>query len=301
MLIRAPAKLSGRASSEEPDSVSRGIKAESAPGRRSRAGAAAEAQRHDRAAQRLSPSRADRDSGRKEGAAHKRAQRESADASGGSDRRKGSGDRRAVAVQTVPAASKEVPPGFDSGSASRQDEQRRRPGIGLIRSLVGAQTAAVPRADKDQSPAPKATLAAKSDAPPAETAQARKPIRRERKGHRADANGSSQKNAQADARLPSNDAQPDASHSQRQRKTAQKAKEGKGAINGAQKSKDASSRELSGAPPGLGPAEAGGSAAVESKKAGKGSGGQLGASRALKQALAPAYFEKPAKQQQPRE
>ncbi|KAK9918084.1 hypothetical protein WJX75_001092 [Coccomyxa subellipsoidea] len=144
------------------------------------------------------------------------------------------------------------------------------------------------------------------------------PSRRERKGRRVEANGVASSDAPArdaahlqasasgkkavggDTRPSNSAAQPAVPPGSKQRKGARRAQDSSSANGGPPAAKEASSDALSGRPPGLGPAEAGGTAAPKGQAGEKNGGGHNGVSRALGRALAPAYFERPAKQQQPR-
>lgn len=316
MSTRAPVKLPKHECSD-PDKLSKKRTVDSAPSRKSRAGYTAKVQGPDRAAERPPPSTPDREQPSEEGARQRNARKEAAGVSAGSDDRKGSGARRAVAAQAVAAASQGAPPGFDT--VCQEAEERRRPGIGLIRSLISPHTAPVPLPDKASAPQAKAARGTPGAEPMTPSgAPGVNPSRRERKGRRVEANGVASSDAPArdvahlqasasgkkavggDTRPSNSAAQPDVPPSSKQRKGARRAQDRSSANGGPPAAKEASSDALSGRPPGLGPAEAGGTAAPKGQAGEKNGGGHNGVSRALGRALAPAYFERPAKQQQPR-
>ena len=250
---------------------------------------------------------------------------------------KRSSERQAAKMAVAVGSSQEVPPGFGSPpSATRPAEPRRRPAIGLIRSLVATQMDALQRPDKLTTTKPAAANgkpAAESTAPVGETSQTAKPSRRrEKKKQQVEtaAAGSSQADSAqraATAKKPGSsavDAPPgivtpsDLPLSNRQKKRLQQ-DQARGIAFSVEETSPSDAHEM---PPGLEipdssskaaakiegavkdkaapqAKEAGkGKAAAQATASGKDKASQFDASRALKQALGPAYFERPVKQQQ---
>lgn len=246
---------------------------------------------------------------------------------------KRSADRQAAKAAVTVVSSQEVPPGFGSArSASQPAEERRRPAIGIIRTLVASHTDVLPRHDKVTSTKPAAAKdkpAAELNVPAEDGSQTVKPSRRrERKERQAEAAAAGAPPAAATAGKQGSaamDAPPgivarlEPPLSSKQKKRVQRDQPRESAL---QKGEETSPSDLHEMPPGLdipepsskAPAQVAGAAqdraAPRAKEAGKGKAvaqvsdagkdksSHSSASRAFKQALGPAYFERPVKQQQ---